>query len=184
MRVRSRVASAVIAALVVVMGLGVAGAAAAPVSAGVTALPPSRMVSGDGNTQGKCLEIDNGGTGSGVHMRTCHGNAHQSWYLTLHTGGVYAIRSHDTDARGKCLTAPVFAGNPVRMADCSNGVGAPQAWARDLRSDGWFMLDVLAYTEECLDVAGNGLSEDVQTWLCGPLTGPDVKGNQLWKITS
>jgi hypothetical protein len=178
-------AAAVIAALVVVMGFGAGSAAAAPPSsAGATALPASRMVSGDGDTNGKCLEIDNGGTGSGVHMRPCHGNAHQSWYLTLHSGGVYAIRSHDADAAGKCLTSGVFENNPVRMADCSNGVGNLQAWERDLRSDGWFMLDVVAYTERCLDVAANGQSADVITWLCGPLAGPDVKGNQLWKITT
>lgn len=173
-----------IATLVVVMGFGVGSAAATPSSAGVAALPPSRMVSGDGDTVGKCLEIDNAGEGPGVHMRPCHSNAHQSWYLTLHSGGVYAIRSHDPDAKGMCLTSGVFEGNPVRMADCSRGVGSLQAWERDIRSDGWFQLDVVAYTERCLDVAANGLSEDVQTWLCGPLTGPGTKGNQLWKITS
>jgi hypothetical protein len=184
MRVHFRMASAVIVALVAVMGFGVGGAVAAPSSAGVVALPPSRMVNGDGDTSGKCLEIDDAGRGTGVHMRTCHGNAHQSWYLTVHSGGVYAVRSHDPDAAAKCLTAAVFEGNPVRMADCSNGVGSSQAWVRDMRGDGWFQLDVVAYSEQCLDVAANGLSADVQTWLCGPLTGPNVKGNQLWKITT
>lgn len=177
-------AAAVIAALVVVLGFSAGSAAAAPPSsAGVTALPPSRMVSADGDTANKCLEIDNGGLGPGVHMRPCHGNAHQSWYLTYHTGGYYAVRSHDADAAGECLTAGVFEGNPVRMADCSGGVGNMQAWERDFSGD-WFQLDVQAHTNRCLDVAANGQSEDVITWLCGPLTGPDVKGNQFWKITT
>jgi hypothetical protein len=144
-------------------------------SAGVTAVG-SRLINGDGDTAGKCLEIPDGGTSrTYVIMNSCHTNAHQSWYFTSHTGGYVAIRSHDADAAGTCLTAIGSNGYAVRMASCPT-VGASQAWVILQHANGWFQLRNKAYSDQCLDVRDNGLSNIVQTWLCGPSN----KGNQLW----
>nr|AXL06566.1 hypothetical protein [uncultured bacterium]AXL06575.1 hypothetical protein [uncultured bacterium] len=140
----------------------------------------SRLANGDGDTTGECLEIDAGGTSTTtVVMRTCHTNAHQSWYFTAHTGGVIAIRSHDPDAAGRCLTAGVFQDLPVRMAACPT-VGAPQAWHIVGDPDGWFQLRNHAYSDQCLDVSANGLGDVVKTWGCRTTSN----GNQLWKWRS
>jgi hypothetical protein len=170
MRVHSRVITAVVTALVVMVGIGVGSAAAVP--ADVTAVG-SRLINGDGDTSGKCLEISNGGTGAGVQMAGCHTNAHQSWaFIDLGSGWVQ-IRSHDADARGKCLTAR-GEDFQVIMATCDGA--DDQDWYRNPASNGWFQLYNPYWGNQCLDVENNGLSNVVQTWLCGPLN----KGNQLW----
>jgi hypothetical protein len=150
MRVHSRVITAVVTALVVMVGIGVGSAAAVP--ADVTAVG-SRLINGDGDTSGKCLEIS-------------------SAFIDLGSGWVQ-IRSHDADARGKCLTAR-GEDFQVIMATCDGA--DDQDWYRNPASNGWFQLYNPYWGNQCLDVENNGLSNVVQTWLCGPLN----KGNQLW----
>jgi hypothetical protein len=136
----------------------------------------SRLINGDGNTSGKCLEISGGGTGSWIQMAGCHTNAHQSWYVTSHTGGVIAIRSHDPDVSGECLSSG-SSGVQAAMGDCtSNGVSANQAWYRIERANGWFQLVNKLYPTLCLEVANSGQSNRVQSGPCGPSN----QGNQLW----
>lgn len=165
-------------ALAIVAGVGVSSAGTAvadETSAGVMAVG-SRLINGDGDTSGECLEISSGGTGTRVQMARCHTNAHQSWYFIQLGGGWVQIRSHDTDANGKCLTAR-GEGNQVVMQSCT-GNDAQDWWTGRPASPGWFQLNNPAYLGyQCLDVKDNGLNDIVQTWQCGPSN----KGNQLWR---
>jgi alpha-galactosidase len=143
----------------------------------------SRLVNGDGDTSGKCLEISNGGKGEGarVHMAGCHVNAHQSWFFTPVGNGWFMIRSHDADASGRCLTA-LPKGIPAAMYTC-DGSNDQLWWTGRLASPGWFQLENWVWEGSiplCLDVENNGQSNDVSVWDCGPSN----KGNQLWKWAS
>ncbi|QFU91751.1 RICIN domain-containing protein [Amycolatopsis sp. YIM 10] len=172
----ARVVTQVIAAALLLLALGVpasAGTGAAPVA---PAAVGSRLINGDGDTSGRCLEISGGGTGTWVQMAGCHTNAHQSWYFTPHTGGVIAVRSHDADVAGECLSSG-SSGVQAAMGDCvTNGVSANQAWYQTPVSNGWFKLRNKLFTNLCLEVANSGQSTRVQSGPCGASN----QGNQLW----
>lgn len=162
------------------VGVVVAGSAvmlgATPVPAGVG----TRLVNGDGDTSGKCLSIENTGRGTRVLMEGCTVNAHQGWeFRTTPIDQGMQIVSQDADARGRCLTAH-GEGQQVTMDPCLSYYDSGfrhQVWSR---GTGWFQIHNAAPINgrfQCLDVRDNGLSNVVQTWLCGPSN----KGNQLWK---
>lgn len=144
----------------------------------------ARLANGAGATSGTCMETEaNGGEWALIYMATCHSNAHQSWYFTAHTGGYVAIRSHDQDASGRCVTAPILQNNFAQMESCPT-VGQLQAWVVTQRTDGWFQLRNKGDNTQCLEVGGNGMSGVVQAGDCGPVTGPGTAGYQLWKWRS
>lgn len=156
-------------ALVSIIAIGsVVALGATPVPAGVG----SRMANGDGDTAGTCLSIENTGRGTRVLMESCTVNAHQGWDLEYLWGSVYRVRSQDRDADNRCLTAH-GEGQQVTMEPCD--YADARLWHR-LPSGNWFQLEAYG-TNQCLDVRANGLSNVVQTWLCGP----NNKSNQLWK---
>jgi hypothetical protein len=116
-------------------------------------------------------------------METCNTNAHQGWVFTP-VGQYVQVRSQDRDAGGKCLTA-AFEGLQVYMSTClpdTHPDSVYQEWWVDrIGTTNWFQLENATYGDgsaQCLDVRGNGTSNVVQTWLCGP----DNKGNQMWKF--
>ncbi|QFR02204.1 ricin-type beta-trefoil lectin domain protein [Streptomyces phaeolivaceus] len=168
----ARFAIACAAAPLVALAAGVPASAGsgAPVDA---AAASGRVINGDGDTSGTCLEITDTGRGSAVVMARCHVNAHQGWDLVPVGSGYFTMRSHDADAAGKCLTG-FGEGVQVEMRSC-NGQRTQQ-WFILYHANGWFQLQNRAQSSQCLDVRSNGLSNVVQTWLCGPAN----KGNQLW----
>jgi hypothetical protein len=181
MRTSHKVITAVATALLVVVGVGASNAVAEAVpSATAGAAVGSRLINGDGDTSGTCLEIDHGGTGSGVRMASCHVNAHQSWRFTTHTGGYVAIRSHDPDQAGNCLSAGSVVSESPFMTDCTDGVDADEAWIQIHRSNGWFQLHSKAYHGLCLAVIDIGARNLVTMHQCGGAT----QGNQLWHWAS
>lgn len=134
----------------------------------------SRLINGDGDTAGKCLEISNGGRGDYIQMAGCHTNAHQSWYLHYISDDLVSLRSHDPDTVGQCVSA-WSEGVQVTMSNCSNA--SNQIWRKIDHANGWFQLRNNDFQgNQCLDVKDNGQDDVVQTWLCGPSN----KGNQLW----
>jgi len=171
-------------------GAGAAGMVIALSSAPVSAGVGTRLANGDGNTSGTCMSIVNAGRGTSVEMEPCTTNAHQGWELVRepHLGGVQ-ILSQDIDAGGRCLTAH-GQGVRVTMDRCVSrsthpGLYAQQVWGPVTISGSWQQLLNYAFVPaglQCLDVRDNGTSNVVQTWLCGPITGPNIKGNQLWKL--
>lgn len=167
-----RLGIALAAAPLFALMAGVPATADADSPVGVTAVA-GRLINGDGDTSGKCLEITNTGRGADVVMAGCHKNAHQGWNLVSVGGGYYTVKSHDADAAGKCLTG-FNESSQVQMLGC-NGL-RDQNWFFIQRANGWFQLQNRTWSNQCLDVEDNGLSNVVQTWLCGPAN----KGNQLW----
>lgn len=182
MRTFHKMITALSTALLVVAGAGAGNAVAAtvPSAAAGTAAVGSRLINGDGDTSGTCLEIEYGGSGPGVHMAGCHVNAHQSWRFTTHTGGYVAIRSHDPDQAGNCLSAGTAVSESPLITDCSDEVGADEAWTQIHRSNGWFQLHSKAYQGLCLAVIDVGSRELVAMHRCGGAT----QGNQLWHWAS
>jgi Ricin-type beta-trefoil lectin domain-like len=94
---RWRIGVALAATPMLALALAVPATAAAPQQEAVPMAVGSRIINGDGDTAGKCLEIANGGTSRGVQMAGCHTNAHQSWYFRGVGDGWFEIRSHDLD---------------------------------------------------------------------------------------
>ncbi len=85
---------------------------------------------------------------------------------------------------GNCLHAwPFNEGYQAEVQPCDDWIS--QHFYKVPVSGNWFMLENISYghglaaTRQCLDVAANGQSKVVQTWLCGPISPP--KGNQMCK---
>ncbi|MEV0308670.1 RICIN domain-containing protein [Nonomuraea fuscirosea] len=136
----------------------------------------SRLVNGDGDTSGKCLENAGGRGGPSLQMAPCHTNAHQSWYFHQLGSGYVQIRSHDVDAADKCITSYGH-GDPVRMEFCDGG-DHQRWWTGRQASPGWMQLSASnPGFSVCLDVKEHGESNIVQAWECGASN----QGNQLWK---
>jgi len=174
----------------VLQGAGAAGLVVAlssgPVSAGVG----TRLANGDGDTANKCMSIVNAGRGTSVEMEPCTTNAHQGWELDYVGDNLFRIVSQDTaDARGRCLTAHSEGVRVTmdRCADPDTGIGQRQSWSRWRVSPGWYLYESWwqfpgPADRQCLDVRGSGTTNVVQIWQCGPVAGPDIKGNQIWKF--
>lgn len=173
----------------VLQGAGAAGLVIAlgsgPASAGIG----TRLANGDGDTRDLCMSIVNAGRGTSVEMEPCNLNAHQGWELKTEDGVWFWIVSQDGDAAGRCLTSH-GEGVRVTMDRCSTQPPGSdnyeqQIWARTQTSSGWYQYRNARWAEpsrQCLDVRDNGRSNVVQSWLCGPTTGPNIKGNQQWKF--
>ncbi|MEU2982324.1 PQQ-dependent sugar dehydrogenase [Streptomyces hirsutus] len=116
---------------------------------------------------GKCLDVDGGGSADGtkVQLWTCNGSGAQTW--TLAGDGTFR-------ALGKCLDVSGGAsadGTKVQLWTC-NGTGA-QKWAP--QSDGTVRN---AQSARCLDASGGTWNDGtpVHLWTCH--TGP----NQKWTL--
>ena len=136
------------------------------------------------------MSITDTGRGTSVEMEPCTTNAHQGWELEAENGPWFRIVSQDGDARGRCLTAHAE-GVRVTMDRCTDrppgsSLYEQQHWMRTQTSSGWYQYRNAGLggpsLKQCLDVRDNGRSNVVQTWLCGPTSGPDIKGNQQWKF--
>ncbi|MFD2351052.1 RICIN domain-containing protein [Nonomuraea ferruginea] len=165
------------------MGVGASNAVAEAVpsaTAGVAAVG-SRLINGDGDTSGTCLEIEYGGTGTGVRMARLPRQRPPELALHHpHRGGYVAIRSHDPDQAGNCLSAGSVVSESPFMRDCTDGVDADMAWTQIHRSNGWFQLHSKAYQGLCLAVIDIGARDLVTMHQCGGAT----QGNQLWHWAS
>lgn len=173
--------------------VGAAGMVIALGFAPASAAVGTRLANGDGDTTNECMSILNAGRSTSVELEPCNTNAHQGWeYISDGAGGVRIV-SQDADAAGRCLTAHAN-GVRVTMDRCVSRSTHPalyeqQVWLRVvLPREPWRQLASLAFWQrpsserQCLDVRDNGLSNVVQTWVCGPSSGAAVKGNQMWRF--
>lgn len=170
MRYTPRTIIAVLAALLALAGVGAGTAVAEPET---TAAVGGRLINGDGDTSGECLEISGAGTTHRIQMGTCHVNAHAGWTFASIGGGYFQIRSHDTaDSNGRCLTGFIQA--QAQMVVC-DGVD-DQEWSQVPAPNNWFLLKNRFYGN-CLTVTANGTSNVVASAPCG---NPANAGPQKW----
>lgn len=164
---RGNVGRILLATVVAALALVMVGA---PASARVGA----RFANADGDTAGKCMDLDGWGTNERVHMVACNNAPNQDWFFKHYSGGFFTIRSYDADAANECLsdTGGGQVGIQVRVVAC--GVDYSQLWDVVEWSGTWYYLYNYG-TGLCLDVRDYGMSNVVQTVGCR-----DV-GSQRWK---
>ncbi|MEN3304627.1 MAG: hypothetical protein V7603_829 [Micromonosporaceae bacterium] len=160
-----------------------ASATAGPLTAG------QRIKNADGDTTGKCLDLQGAGAGPFAQMWQCNGGAQQNW--SYHgrpdiANGVYEIVSRFPSATPQCLAGnPTAQGIQVYVLQCDesrsvtnmlwevNPIGSWNQWILVIASPG--------NPSFCLDVRDNGKSNVVQVWPCN-ISDPATRGNQMWQL--
>lgn len=173
MRRQPRTVTIALTALLALSGIGATSAAAETGTAAEVAAVGGRLINGDGDTSGECLEISGSGTTHRIQMGTCHVNAHAGWTFQSIGSGYFTIRSHDTaDSSGRCLTG--YNQAQAMMLPC-DGID-DQEWSQIPAPNNWFMLKN-RFHGTCLDVKDHGTSNVVWTFPCGD---PANAGPQKW----
>lgn len=161
---KKKILPGVLAAILMMAGLvfGAAGTAAA-------APDYQRLVNGDGDTAGKCLDFDQASFYY-VQLWSCRtGVSQQLWhYHPIGLGGMEIW-----SAQGGCVNAAgQGSGARVIVSNCTTSYST---WTATRYGD-WIQWRNAA-TNKCLDVKDYGLSNVVQMWDCLD------QGNQKWKMT-
>jgi hypothetical protein len=150
---------------------------ASPESPGIGVLVDGqRVINGDGDTAGKCLDNAGVGTELSLQMWQCNDGRQQDWNYVDRGGGLWQIYSR---LNNNCVSAEGH-GAQAAVVNCSFIVGPPERssffWYVRNYPGGWHRWESARYRGQCLDVRGSGTSNVVQLWDCLD------QGNQKWHV--
>jgi hypothetical protein len=132
-----------------------------------------RIINGDGDTSGKCLDYEGAGTGLYAQMWACNGGRQQDWNYVQVSGNVYEIRTRIANNPYPCVDGPsAQQGTRVVMTGCTT---TSSLWVAENFPNGWVRWRNY-WSGLCMDVRGGGTTNVIQMWPCLD------QGNQKWHI--
>lgn len=135
-----------------------------------------RIINADGDTAGKCLDWEGGGSTSYVQMWGCNGYSWQDWAYVDQGLGLWTIHSRHLNM---CLRSNGPLGQRVGIGLCviqGDLEHSPIMWVRRPYSSGWVQWMSASHPGQCIDVRDYGTSRLVQLWTCLE------QGNQRWRM--